>query len=507
MGNCNGCGSDFDWNLTDSLPRRLERVFSEEPKHLDLRWAKTSTDLSLRQPQFLEAVATLSSTLQGEPLDAMIGEDVQQHRKTRLLTRAAVTGLIGLSASALIAAILAIRQRDIAEEQREQSRQRLVRLNVANGLKLVDGGDLSAALLWFMEALKLEPDGSRGQAQQRLRLNSVLRQHPALYQVWSAAQGFPRFSRDGRAVFVDTDDGGTRIWDVNSGLDVNLPKELKGRVLAVDLDEKGMRVVVETDQGAHLCDGQTGRELFALTNAKVNDAKFSADGRLLVTAQADQTARLWDAQTGKQLQVFPFDQDVLVAELSRDSKRLLTMAGKSIRVWDVGHATSQEFKHEHDVRFADLSSQGQWLLTINDERALRLWNVATGESRSWLGDWGILENAELSPDGNHLVMVSAQGATAGIWDLAADREVASVQHQGFILRAGFSPDGRQLVTAATDGTARVWNVKNGAAASPPLHHEDTVRGQRLAPMANGWQPRPPPDLFESGIWSHSPPQC
>jgi hypothetical protein len=59
-------GSDFDWNLTDSLPRRLEHVFSEEPKHLDLRWAKTSTDLSLRQPQFLEAVATLSSTLQGE---------------------------------------------------------------------------------------------------------------------------------------------------------------------------------------------------------------------------------------------------------------------------------------------------------------------------------------------------------------------------------------------------------------------------------------------------------
>jgi hypothetical protein len=128
----------------------------------------------------------------------------------------------------------------------------LVRLNVANGLKLVDQGDLSAALLWFMEALKLEPDGSRGQAQQRLRLNSVLRQHPALYQVWSAAQGFPRFSRDGRAVFVDTDEGATCIWDVNSGFDVNLPKELKGRVLAVDLDENGMRVVVETDQGAHL---------------------------------------------------------------------------------------------------------------------------------------------------------------------------------------------------------------------------------------------------------------
>ena len=350
-------GSDFDWNLTDSLPRRLEHVFSEEPKHLDLRWAKTSTDLSLRQPQFLEAVATLSSTLQGEPLDAMIGEDVQQHRKTRLLTRAAVTGLIGLSASALIAALLAIRQRDIAEGQREQSRQRLVRLNVANGLKLIDEGDFSGSLLWFVEALKLEPVGSRGQAQQRLRLNSVLRQHPALCQVWSADQGFPRFSRDGRAVFVDTDEGATRIWDVNSGLAVNLPKELKGRVLAVDLDEKGMRVVAETDKGARVYDGQTGQELFALTTAKVNDAKFNADGKLLVTAQADHTARLWDAQTGRQLQVFPHDEGVLSAELSRDSKRLLTMAGKTIRVWDVGHATSQVFKHERDVSFADLSSR------------------------------------------------------------------------------------------------------------------------------------------------------
>jgi len=53
----------------------------------------------------------------------MIGEDVQQHRKTRWLTRAAVVALAGLLASALVAAVLGVRQRNIAEQERTWARR------------------------------------------------------------------------------------------------------------------------------------------------------------------------------------------------------------------------------------------------------------------------------------------------------------------------------------------------------------------------------------------------
>ena len=51
---------------------------------------------------------------------------------------------------------IAVEQKQIATEQRDQARRRLVQLNVANGSRVADAGDVSAALLWFTEAAKLE---------------------------------------------------------------------------------------------------------------------------------------------------------------------------------------------------------------------------------------------------------------------------------------------------------------------------------------------------------------
>src|SRR5688572_14920771 len=95
---------DFNWTKTTSLPHRLQKIFQNEPNHLDLRFAKTSKDLSLRQPKFLEAIAGLSATLQGRSLDDLIGEDVGHHQKTIRLLRFGVTGLFILTLTAGVAA-------------------------------------------------------------------------------------------------------------------------------------------------------------------------------------------------------------------------------------------------------------------------------------------------------------------------------------------------------------------------------------------------------------------
>ena len=44
----NDAAHDFNWNGTDALPRRLSQAFDHVPKYIDLRWARTATDLSLR---------------------------------------------------------------------------------------------------------------------------------------------------------------------------------------------------------------------------------------------------------------------------------------------------------------------------------------------------------------------------------------------------------------------------------------------------------------------------
>jgi hypothetical protein len=87
--------NDFDWQRTNALPANLRQAFPREPLYSDLRWARKATDLSLRNPQFLDEIGSLGATLHGRPKDEMIGNDVRQHRL--LLTAPTAAAMLRLS--------------------------------------------------------------------------------------------------------------------------------------------------------------------------------------------------------------------------------------------------------------------------------------------------------------------------------------------------------------------------------------------------------------------------
>src|SRR6185503_13506035 len=68
---------DFDWNATTALPQVLRGRLAEEPLWVDLRWARKSEELFLRNSMFRDVVADLSSALRGIPKDQLAGEDVR----------------------------------------------------------------------------------------------------------------------------------------------------------------------------------------------------------------------------------------------------------------------------------------------------------------------------------------------------------------------------------------------------------------------------------------------
>jgi hypothetical protein len=57
--------NDFDWERSTAVPPALRDVFAEEPRHLDLRWARTTPELDLRPGRFREAVAELAAPMHG----------------------------------------------------------------------------------------------------------------------------------------------------------------------------------------------------------------------------------------------------------------------------------------------------------------------------------------------------------------------------------------------------------------------------------------------------------
>jgi hypothetical protein len=59
--------SDFDWARTTALPPVLGRAFADEPRYIDLRWARTQEHLSLNDGRFRDRVADLAASLHHRP--------------------------------------------------------------------------------------------------------------------------------------------------------------------------------------------------------------------------------------------------------------------------------------------------------------------------------------------------------------------------------------------------------------------------------------------------------
>jgi WD40 repeat protein len=79
-------GGDFAWSdgdfISNAAPPALQGVFSDEPRWVDLRFARTDEQLDLKNPRFSAAVADIASALRGVPKDELESEEVKQHRRT-----------------------------------------------------------------------------------------------------------------------------------------------------------------------------------------------------------------------------------------------------------------------------------------------------------------------------------------------------------------------------------------------------------------------------------------
>ena len=89
------------------------------------------------------------------------------------------------AAEATVAADSEREARHLADARAGEIRWRLVRMNVENGNRISDEGDLTGALPWFAEALRLDRDDPAAAATHRLRLGTLLKQSPVLDAIFS----------------------------------------------------------------------------------------------------------------------------------------------------------------------------------------------------------------------------------------------------------------------------------------------------------------------------------
>ena len=143
--------------------------------------------------------------------------------------------------------------------------------------------------------------------------------------------------------------------------------------------------------------------------------------------------------------------------------------------------------HTAAITAAMFTPDGKRLISVSNDKTIRIWNCKTGELQRVLrpavgpGPIGTLYGATLSLDGNTL-FVCARGAKENAFpiysiNLATERIVGVLNgHEKSVTRLAFSPDGKWLASGSEDATVRIWDPQTGSCENIFYHrkHSTTV---------------------------------
>ena len=138
----------------------------------------------------------------------------------------------------------------------------------------------------------------------------------------------------------------------------------------------------------------------------------------------------------------------------------------AVRMWDVRNIAQSGldapppgftlFKGTVPLDSIDVSKDGRWLATVDENREIRVYDVGSrSEALTIKGPPFVLGNVAFSPDASLLAVAGGDGAVY-VWS-RSDGQLRAVlpQHANAVNSVRFTPDSGELVTASGDGTAAI----------------------------------------------------
>ncbi len=237
-----------------------------------------------------------------------------------------------------------------------------------------------------------------------------------------------------------------------SGRVTKLAYDARGRWLAVAHGESGKSGIVTLYP---LQKGNGKRELATHKDA-IYALAFSPDGKTLATAGYDRLIHLWE-----------IPEPTVPTTTSTPIKPRLTLKDHSDAIYGLA-----------------FHPDGALLASVSADRALKVWDVATGKRLYTLADatdW--LYSVAWSPDKEHLAAAGVDRSIR-IWkaDARSGRLTGSCfGHEKAIIKISYSNDGKSLYSMGEDRMVKAWNATTLTESKVYDREPDSILDFALSP--------------------------
>ncbi len=461
----------------DAVPPALRGAFVNEPRWVDLRFARSDEQLDLRNARFSAAVADIASAIRGIPKDELESEEVRQHRR---MVRTAWAAGIAVAFLALVAGGLAL-YATLAQGRADREAKINHSMVLAGAAEdAFDNGEIDLALALGLEAVAVDdPPAESRRVLSALALGpgtrAVLEGHS--HSVRDAALSpDARLALSGSCAQLDAGgfctDGELILWDVEAGAEVARFDGHSDWVTGVAFGPDGQTALSgSNDATLILWDVATGAVIrrFQGHDAGVTAVAFSPDGQTALSSSDDTTLIAWDVGTGRVIRRFGGHQNAVTdATFHPDGDVVLSVgADLSLRSWSL--ATGEE---THRTEFlvgpasVAITPDGRTAL-VSIAVDLRQWDVGRWEESGRLGGHGMGEqtadiNAIAIGPGGRLAISAGSDGTLRVWNLAGHNEVRRFDTDGTDINGvAVDPDSTRVLTGLLSGETTLWDAADG----------------------------------------------
>ena len=497
---------DFSWEDGDvvgsAVPPALRGVLHEEPRWVDLRFARHDEQLDLKNPRFSAAVADLASAIHGVAKDELESEEVRQHRRTKQTAWAAGVVLLVLAVATAVAALFALSQRNEARQlAASEAEARL--LADANADEAATSAAQAAASAEEAAASAATADANAAEADRNAALARARELAASAVAVRSSDPELSILLSLAAAASADPPPEAVRSLHeaVQSSRTVSTVDEdflatdrfvayaLGERLVATLMADHTVSIRPISAEGEFL--PETSRFPFPEPMGSRQAVALSPDGALVAVAFSVEDSdggpagrlTLWNALTGELVAEHPLPgQFTTQVEFDVDGDELLVVSANRLtstlfpQLYDLSRDRLLDpvpVQLSNDVRF--IPGTHRALHHTFNEGVVSIIDFDTATVTGLFTHGATVIGARMSPDGD-LVAIASRNGPIYLYDAQTGNVLERLNESG--PEAGvlvFTEDGRSLLTGDSQGTIRIYDVGTGRLTQSLNGHTSGIR--------------------------------